>query len=167
MADASSQNKRKREEEIVTSYEEQEDSHYPIKHQKPYTQILSILDEDEEEFNQDYLSDIFSTLQQELSSSKNSIDFDNLVQNNDVQENDQVGSCSSSQSSNEEDCNNVMRHLLEASDDELGLPNMGNDGSYDGENIIKDIPFHVNVGLFEIEDEAANYYAMLQSELFM
>ncbi|KAG9153410.1 hypothetical protein Leryth_021825, partial [Lithospermum erythrorhizon] len=161
-------------EEVETSLKEHEDFQDSFKRQKPYNQIPSILDEDEEELNQDYLTDIFSTLQQELSSSENNINFDkNLIPCNDVLEHDQVGSFSSvcSQSykddNEEEECNNVMRHLLEASDDELGLPNMGNGGSYDGENIIEGIPSPINVGLWEIEDEAANYYTILQSELFM
>ncbi|GAA0165222.1 hypothetical protein LIER_20680 [Lithospermum erythrorhizon] len=186
MADVISQPKRPRDEEI--SLEQEENSQDIIKRQKTYNQLLSILEEDEEEPINDNLSNIFTTLEQELSSSSDfSLNFDNiLLPNFDVSEADQelhaTNACFSLEKSmcnqilkneKEEDNNNeryndVMRHLLEASDDELGLPGTGGGaateggGGGGGDTIIS-----VNDGLWEFEDESANYYAMLQSELFM
>ncbi|MFS8020858.1 hypothetical protein Hanom_Chr16g01420711 [Helianthus anomalus] len=77
---------------------------------------------------------------------------------------------------NSDDKNSVIRHLLEASDDELGIPSRvddsgdcdvtggdddvtGGDGGGDGG--------YGDFWLWELEDEAANYYTLLQSELFM
>lgn len=55
----------------------------------------------------------------------------------------------------------VMRHLLEASDDELGIPN--------GEFLVGEGVDGVALSdaLWELEDEAANYYTLFQSQLFM
>ncbi|KAL4586834.1 hypothetical protein LXL04_011479 [Taraxacum kok-saghyz] len=74
----------------------------------------------------------------------------------------------------------VIRHLLEASDDELGIPsrvegggdggNVGDGGGVDDEiagDEYTDFSFTLCDGLWELEDEAANYYTLLQSELFM
>lgn len=73
----------------------------------------------------------------------------------------------------------IIRHLLEASDDELGLPNeVGVDrtvssGDEDFNGVDDDDEFKHNSSLFcdgilwELEDEAANYYTLLQSQLFM
>ncbi|GAB2297211.1 hypothetical protein Dimus_031325 [Dionaea muscipula] len=63
-----------------------------------------------------------------------------------------------------------MRHLLEASDDELGIPSA--DGGVDelvvGEINGGDDLMGLDDGLlWELEDEAANYYTLLQSELFL
>ncbi|GAB2280296.1 hypothetical protein Dimus_014937 [Dionaea muscipula] len=62
----------------------------------------------------------------------------------------------------------VMRHLLEASDDELGIPN--SDGRVEDMGVEKmdggDL-LGLDDGLWEIEDDAANYYALLQSEIFL
>lgn len=72
----------------------------------------------------------------------------------------------------------VIRHLLEASDDELGIPsrvdsgNGGGDsddgGGVGGDDVAKgyfgDFEFGLGDGLWEIED---NYYTLLQCELFM
>nr|XP_043625339.1 uncharacterized protein LOC122596775 [Erigeron canadensis] len=64
----------------------------------------------------------------------------------------------------------VIRHLLEASDDELGIPAVdggggdgGDGGDINGVNYLLDLCD----GLWELEDEAANYHTLLQSELFM
>ncbi|KAI3720239.1 hypothetical protein L6452_21152 [Arctium lappa] len=68
----------------------------------------------------------------------------------------------------------VIRHLLEASDDELGIPSRvesGGDGGGGDDEIggggFEDFSMAVCDGLWELEDEAANYYTLLQSELFM
>ncbi|EEF39889.1 conserved hypothetical protein [Ricinus communis] len=76
----------------------------------------------------------------------------------------------------EDDKDRVIRHLLEASDDELGIPNTetgsGFDDGYEGfvssANGFSGVDgFSLCDGLWEIEDANANYYALLQSELFM
>lgn len=129
------------------------------KRQKPYSNILSLLDEEEEneEQNQD-LSAIFATLQQELSSST-AFDFDSPPQAADDRQ---------QAAEEDEGVKSVMRHLLEASDDELGIPNCAEENNdvelKSDENI--SLNFFDN-GLWEFEDVAANYYAVLQSELFM
>ncbi|XP_039003746.1 uncharacterized protein LOC120130600 [Hibiscus syriacus] len=68
-----------------------------------------------------------------------------------------------------DDKEKVIRHLLEASDDELGIPNKQSvfgvefdEGFHNGGN-----SFALCDGLWELEDEAANYYTLLQSQLFM
>ncbi|KAL6953598.1 hypothetical protein U1Q18_029278 [Sarracenia purpurea var. burkii] len=54
-----------------------------------------------------------------------------------------------------------MRRLLEASDDELGIPNRVGSGDDEGMNGGDDL------SLWELEDEAASYYTLFQSELFL
>ncbi|XP_062111641.1 uncharacterized protein LOC133823073 [Humulus lupulus] len=168
--------KRQREE---TQMENGEDYY---KRQKSYNDILSLLEEEEEEPNQD-LSSIITTLQQELSSKSRS-DLNSFGTSETDPETTTVASssaaedysCSSSSSSSslvlkddeqEVEKERVMRHLLEASDDELGIPNMdvGSDSGVGFDS--GDFGFPVTEGLWELEDEAANYYALLQSELFM
>ncbi|KAD7116495.1 hypothetical protein E3N88_03763 [Mikania micrantha] len=72
----------------------------------------------------------------------------------------------------------VIRHLFEASDDELGIPSRvddGGDGGGGGGDVTEHVAgdgyegfsFGLCDGLWELEDEAANYYTLLQSELFM
>ncbi|KAF3974174.1 hypothetical protein ACB098_03G168000 [Castanea mollissima] len=177
--------KRQREETQIEDYEES-------KRHKSFNQIVSLLDAEEEEPNQD-LSSLITTLQQELSSDSNSHSiFDPLsfpTAENDpeslttasstMQDQNFTSSYSSSSSSpkvlskedGEDDKDRVIRHLLEASDDELGIPNreVGLGVVYDvgveGFNGGGGYPFCE--GLWELEDEAANYYTLLQSELFM
>ncbi|KAK7828541.1 hypothetical protein CFP56_030121 [Quercus suber] len=73
----------------------------------------------------------------------------------------------------EDDKERVIRHLLEASDDELGIPNrevgVGVGVVYDFgvEGLNGGDGYSFGDGLWELEDEAANYYTLLQSELFM
>ncbi|GAB4829178.1 hypothetical protein Ancab_018843 [Ancistrocladus abbreviatus] len=79
----------------------------------------------------------------------------------------------------EEERERVMRHLLEASDDELGIPNTEgrevvvveddyNQGVVVGEINGRDLLSLGGDGLWEFEDhEAANYYTLFRSELFM
>ncbi|KAK7822714.1 hypothetical protein CFP56_036231 [Quercus suber] len=121
-----------REETQIEDYEES-------KRHKSFNQIVSLLDAEEEEPNQD-LSSLITTLQQEISSDSNSI-FDPLsfpTAENDPESlttasstmQDQNFTTSSSSSpkvlskgDEEDDKERVIRHLLEASDDELGIPN--------------------------------------------
>ncbi|KAL8104714.1 hypothetical protein AgCh_028786 [Apium graveolens] len=70
----------------------------------------------------------------------------------------------------DEEKEGMIRHLLEASDDELGLPDnssvlLGKDFS-DPVNLFYD-PFLCCDGIWELEDEVANYSTLLQAELFM
>ncbi|KAG2708861.1 hypothetical protein I3760_05G212000 [Carya illinoinensis] len=149
----------------------------------------SLLEVEEVEPTQD-LSSLITTLQQELSS--DSI-FDPLSFPSSKSDpknpstatatlEDQTSSSSSFYSSSspstlllkededqEDDKERVIRHLLEASDDELGIPNrevgVVYDGDIDGFNGGDGLS--LCDGLWELEDEAANYYTLLQSELFM
>ncbi|KAK1376486.1 Zinc finger CCHC domain protein [Heracleum sosnowskyi] len=72
----------------------------------------------------------------------------------------------------------IIRHLLEASDDELGLPNevsvdrtvSSGDEDFNGADDDDEDKHNSSLfcdGLWELEDEAANYYTLLQSQLFM
>ncbi|XP_076947269.1 uncharacterized protein LOC143619152 [Bidens hawaiensis] len=58
----------------------------------------------------------------------------------------------------------VIKHLFEASDDELGLPSRVVDDVTTGDD---DVTGFGDIGLWELEDEVANYYTLMQSELFM
>lgn len=155
------------------------------KRQKSYNHILSILEAEEDEPSQD-LSSLITTLQQEISS-ESGFDPIPFVSSENDQENpttasttieDYTSSSSFSSSSSsscahlskeddkENDKERVMRHLLEASDDELGIPNR--EIVFDGENGFNGGDgFSFSDSLWELEDEAANYYTLLQSELFM
>ncbi|CAL5355098.1 hypothetical protein CsSME_00043665 [Camellia sinensis var. sinensis] len=149
--------KRQREETHVVEDEiEQQDP----KRQKSFTHILSLLEEEEDhEPHQDF-SSILSTLQQELSCS----DSDPFSLPGSETDPDKDNPVPSHGEDDEDERERVMRHLLEASDDELGIPHRmdGGDGDYgqvtDGGDAF---------GLWELEDEAANYYTLLQAELFM
>lgn len=179
--------KRQREEtQLAEDFEENN------KRQKSYNHILSILEAEEDEPNQD-LSSIITTLQQELSSdsgfdplpfSASGTDPENPTSASAAVEEYTSSSSSSSSFSppssssssealsreddKENDKERVMRHLLEASDDELGIPNR--ELVFDGDN---GVGFNDGDGfaysdvLWEFEDHTANYYTMLQSELFM
>ncbi|XP_059648863.1 uncharacterized protein LOC132294870 [Cornus florida] len=151
------------------------------RHKSSYNQILSLLEDEEEEYyyepNQD-LSSILTTLQQELSSDSTNPDplFFSDFQT-DVPDNHHhtVGTtasdCGPATSHGVllhegEEGERVMRRLLEASDDELGIPprDGGGDDEINGGDCAT---FSLCNGLWDIEDEAANYYSLLQSELFM
>lgn len=160
MADPKTQLKRQREET-----QEEENSK---RCKSSLNHILSILEDDEEadsKFSQD-LSPIFTSLQQELSSAQHEVGPDPGQQPG--------GPVAPIAYSNKEDADgdgvSVIRHLLEASDDELGIPSSGMDGgdnSDEKEMDGGDLPFSLCDGLWEFEDEAADYYSSLQSELFM
>lgn len=167
--------KRQREGKQIDELVEVEET----KRHKPssYNHILSLLDEaDEEEPAQD-LSSLMTSLQHELSS-HDSIPCPNT--NDDQESSDPIisfSSSSSSHSSNQEDevddKEGVMRHLLEASDDELGIPSMeasgANNSSTDSDEVGISSADCLALcdGLWDLEDEAANYYTLLQSQLFM
>ncbi|KAJ8760963.1 hypothetical protein K2173_022001 [Erythroxylum novogranatense] len=108
------------------------------KRQKSYNHILSILEDEEEEPTQD-LSSLIITLQQELSSDSTfetllypCLETDPEILSNVTTTTNTIEGCpswssssSSSSFSNEEAADErerFMRHLLEASDDELGIP---------------------------------------------
>ncbi|XP_062161248.1 uncharacterized protein LOC133868373 [Alnus glutinosa] len=167
--------KRQREETQIEECEE-------FKRHKSYSHILSLLEAEEEEPTQD-LSSLITTLQQELSSESifsplsfpaTEPDLENPTTATATVE-DQTSSSSSSSSSaavlkedEGDDKERVIRHLLEASDDELGIPNREVGVAYDGDEGFDGVDgFSLCDGLWELEDEAANYYALMQSELFM
>ncbi|KAI3467368.1 hypothetical protein Pfo_024031 [Paulownia fortunei] len=177
--------KRLREESHEDSSSEFDGSSTNSKRQKPYGNILNLLDEEEEEepsqepsheLSQD-LSAIFTTLQQELSSftscdSTTTFDFDSLPSTAAVVEAElyhhQATSADCGGGGEDEGVKSVMRHLLEASDDELGIPNRRDENNVEILNSAENFPFaFTEHGLWELEDEAANYYTVLQSELFM
>lgn len=166
--------KRQREETQTEDFDESK--------RHKYSHILSLLDSEEEEPTQD-LSSLITTLQQELSSDSifdslsfptTEIDPENPTSASANPE-DQASSASSSPSSTallkedeEDDKERVIRHLLEASDDELGIPNRDVGVVYNENEVLSGGDgFSFCDGLWELEDEAANYYALLQSELFM
>ncbi|CAN6937966.1 unnamed protein product [Brassica oleracea var. botrytis] len=141
-----------------------------------YNEVQCLLDNIEAQNEADSdLTSLITTLQQEISTEE---------QNVAVFENPPLSSsCSSSSSScapKEEECESdkekVMKHLLEASDDELGIPNTETGGSnYEIVNSETNQDYingfslldGFGDGLWELEDEVANYYTLLQSELFM
>nr|ANW12198.1 putative LisH domain-containing protein C1711.05-like protein [Olea europaea subsp. europaea] len=165
---AESQSKRLREESNEQVFE-LEDSN--SKRNKSYDNILSILDEEPEqnEPNQE-LSAIFSTFQQELTGDPLACTASEAEQDHHpsaaATTTSGGGECSPKEEE-EDDSIKVIRHLLEASDDELGIPNTNNrvdeEINYGNYNTFA-ASFD---GFWELEDEAANYYTVLQSELFM
>ncbi|KAL8227543.1 hypothetical protein R6Q57_015127 [Mikania cordata] len=82
-----------------------------------------------------------------------------------------------SKNDDDDEKENVIRHLLEASDDELGIPSRvdetdgGSNGGGGGGEVAGegygDFPVDLCDGLWQLEDDAANYYTLLQSGLFM
>ncbi|KAL3654220.1 hypothetical protein CASFOL_003901 [Castilleja foliolosa] len=158
MAENQTPQKRLRDEKI------QDDSPGPEidgskRQKKPYSNIISLLeDDDEEEVEPSHelsrdLSAIFTNLQQELSSSVCSAG-DEMAGHHVAGDGDEGLKLA------------VMRHLLEASDDELGIPNRSTDG-INPDIISSTVDGFNDNGLWEFEDETANYYTILQSELFM
>ncbi|CAA7036223.1 unnamed protein product [Microthlaspi erraticum] len=137
-------------------------------------QILCLLN-DSDELNQpnNDLTSFINALQQEISS-----DDPNTVVSGTSSAENSSNSCASSKEDEVDDDNKekVMQHLLEASDDELGIPNTEFGGS-NYEMIKNDInqdyvygnslPDGFGDAFWELEDEAANYYTLLQSELFL
>lgn len=115
--------------------------------------ILDLLESDDENLPED-VSSLISSLQEELSETLPSPAAAELAR----EEGARAG-LSSSDSAGEE----VIRRLVEASDDELGIPA----GLEEEEEVGREVGEISNYDVFwELEEEAANYY-MLQSELFM
>lgn len=150
-----------------------------LKRQKSYRDILSLLEDEEDVPSQD-LSSLITSLQQELASGS-----DPLASSAEEAGPEAPPSPASSPSptggSGEggDERERVMRRLLEASDDELGLPSRESSEVGDGVGVEEG-----DIGLcggargegqglidlceglvWELEDEAANNYALLQSEL--
>ncbi|CAJ1939873.1 unnamed protein product [Sphenostylis stenocarpa] len=165
--------KRPREEplgnESTLDCDELQDS----KKHKPYNHILSLLESEEDDSTQD-LSPLITALQQEitdLASDSDTLLSQHTTTINNLQECSSSTTHCSSGIVEEREREMVMRHLLEASDDELGIPNKGGDGLLD---LREDYGFNggdmlssICDGLWEFEDETANYYELLQSQLFL
>lgn len=152
------------------------------KRHKPYNHILSLLETEELEDSSEDLSPLITALQQEITNS--STDSDALLnQHNDLNitntTNNNLDDCSSSTTQyssgiveeHDHHKEGVIRHLLEASDDELGIPNKGDGVLLDqfGEDGFNGGDMFASIcdGLWELEDETANYYDLLQSQLFL
>lgn len=177
------ENSAKRDRADSPSSEFDESSSVP-KRQKPFNNLLNLLDEEEEEpesepsheLSRD-LSAIFTTLEQELSSTScdsaaaATFDFESLPSTAAEAEHSQPPPSAESDGGEEDaSVKSVMRHLLEASDDELGIPNTRDESENGVEDFTsgENLPFgFTDNGLWELEDVAANYYTVLQSELFM
>ncbi|KAK7274799.1 hypothetical protein RIF29_15898 [Crotalaria pallida] len=169
-------------EEILMEKNDLDHEEYSKRH-KPYNHILSLLESEEEESTQD-LSPLITTLQQEITcASNNSTLLMFPAQENDqnsltscatkIEETTSSSTCFSSPNAlnEEDDRERIMKHLLHASDDELGIPNTGDDGlldfgELDGFKSGDGFP-SICDELWKFEDEAANYYALMQSELFL
>ncbi|CAN0923694.1 hypothetical protein LINGRAHAP2_LOCUS33710 [Linum grandiflorum] len=145
------------------------------KRYKPYNDnnnsILSSFIDQEEEPIQD-LSSFLSSIQEELSSPVLAPENHDSSSSSTTVEDYDYEYASSSSNVEEEERERVIRHLLEASDDELGIPTADNGevglpppaevAAEEGDG------FGINYdGLWEFEDLNANYYTLLQSELFM
>ncbi|GMJ13454.1 hypothetical protein like AT1G26920 [Hibiscus trionum] len=166
--------KRQREETQIPDEE--------TKRHRSYHHILSLLEAEEDDPNHD-LSSLITTLQYELSS--HSVLDDPLpypttntsaadhpttapeATNPATEDHASATSSLKEDGGNQDDKDQVIRHLLEASDDELGIPNREDvlgfeQGFGDAGN-----GFALCDRLWELEDEAANYYTLLQSQLFL
>ncbi|KAK4788735.1 hypothetical protein SAY86_020054 [Trapa natans] len=158
MAEAPS-NKRPRGEPLSSTAFDGGDAGEAFKRLRPYEDILSLLDDEEDHPHQD-VSHLMTTLQQEISSPSAA--------------EPSAADGRYSEPDGEDEGEKVMRHLFEASDDELGLPSMS-DGSVESgkeacdaaELTAEGLDDLYDGGLWEMDDEATNYYAVLQSELSM
>ncbi|KAG2312925.1 hypothetical protein Bca4012_027528 [Brassica carinata] len=161
--------------------EEQEQETIPqedTKKQKPssftsYNQVQCFLGDAEADND---LTSLITTLQQELSTEEQNAVIFEIPALSSSSCSSSSSSCASKDEEYESDKEKVMKHLLEASDDELGIPN-----TEFGESNYEVVKNETNQdyiegfslldgfgdGLWELEDEAANYYTLLQSELFM
>lgn len=176
---ASSPLKRQREE-----YEQETVLQEDTKRQKPsssstvYNQVQCLLYDEEAKNEAEHdLASLITSLQQEISTEEeNAAVFANPALSSSACSSSS-SSCDSKEDEYEGEKEKVMKHLLEASDDELGIPNTDFGGSHyemiknetnqdyiDEFSLIDD---GFGNGLWELEDEAANYYTLLQSELFM
>ncbi|KAK9116783.1 hypothetical protein Sjap_015730 [Stephania japonica] len=152
--------KRSRDQETITSDHDQEDI---MKRQR----LITLLDEEfcEEEPNQDYVSSFITTLQKEINPSDHSDDAnsssssDPLLFSDIVLEGYKI----------DDDCvEQELRHLFEASDDDLGIVSSSSHDDdvdcccIDGEENVLLCGF--DVGLWDFEDhESANYYSTIDT----
>ncbi|XP_054810458.1 uncharacterized protein LOC129311964 [Prosopis cineraria] len=156
--------------------DEEVNSEESSKRHKPYSHILSLLESDEEESPKD-LSPLITNLQQEIASSQTPLapppaENSQVINPETSHQQELPNACSETPFTPP-----VMRHLLEASDDELGIPNtgwldFGEDNWFSGSIMntdAEDINGFASLcdGLWELEDETANYYTLLQSQLFL
>ncbi|ERM94410.1 uncharacterized protein LOC18422440 [Amborella trichopoda] len=133
-----------------------------------FSDILSLLEADEDEPTEDLLSPVIHTLQQELSSSPEPAPEPNPIP---------LSAPSPFILEEDEEEGKVMRYLLEASDDELGIPpspplhqeleRQEKEESLESEEKegVERGWTRCYDGLWEIEDETANYYTLLESQL--
>ncbi|KAF8040523.1 hypothetical protein BT93_B2678 [Corymbia citriodora subsp. variegata] len=164
MADTTS-SKRPREETEETHFDGQaEDQTKRLKPSSSPPHILSFLDEqlDDGQISSQDLSSLISALQDELASDS---EPGLLSSEPELASPSSSSSSPEEESDGDEDKEKVLRHLLVASDDELGLPSR--DDEWPEEPGVGGVEFLACNGLWELEDEAANYYTLLQSELFM
>ncbi|KAF8046697.1 hypothetical protein N665_3513s0003 [Sinapis alba] len=167
--------KRHREEEALAEEETNKRQKPSSSSSSSYNDQIICLLNDSDELNQpnNDLTSFINSLQQEISS-----DDQNGVVSRVSNVEDSSPSCVSSKEDDvdEENKEKVMQHLLEASDDELGLPNnefgeshyemIKNEISQDhvyGDSLLDGF----GDAFWELEDEAANYYTLLQSQLFL
>ncbi|XP_010242422.1 PREDICTED: uncharacterized protein LOC104586775 [Nelumbo nucifera] len=146
-----------------------------IKRYRCYNHIISLLEADEDEPNQD-LSSLMTTLQQELSSAPSSEPAPEAHTNQpthsalyNLNSSSAAATVENSKDGQAEKGTEIT-HILEASDDELGFPqgdirvSEAEDESINPESTGLSWYFD---GLWEFEDVAANYYTLVQSELFL
>ncbi|KAK9119327.1 hypothetical protein Scep_017420 [Stephania cephalantha] len=145
-----------------------------MKRHKSFNQIISLLDEDEEEPNQD-LSSFITTLQQELFSEQLCSSSNPLHEEPDLHSPNAIEitlmSNEGSEDGHQSDMERIMRHLVEASDDELGIdPCHENRVCEDDQSDLGSVngggSGQFSLEMWEIEDETANFYTLLQSEMF-
>ncbi|XP_010066925.2 uncharacterized protein LOC104453959 [Eucalyptus grandis] len=154
----------KRRREANPDEEEEE------KRQRSYRDILSLLEEEEDVAGQD-LSSLITSLQRELASGSS----DPLTASAEEAPPSPAGEAGDEGGDERE---RVMRRLLEASDDELGLPSRESSevghgvGIGEGHDVLCGSvgegqgSIDLCEGLvWELEDEATNHNALLQSEL--
>ncbi|CAH8327094.1 unnamed protein product [Eruca vesicaria subsp. sativa] len=136
--------------------------------------LLDVVEAQNEEDND--LTSLITTLQQELSTEEQNATVFDIPAISSSSCSSSSSSCGSKDEEYESDKEKVMKHLLEASDDELGIPNtefgesnyemIKNESNQDYVNGFSLLDGFGD-GFWELEDEVANYYTLLQSELFM
>jgi len=159
---------KRKTEEKTEPFEKTEETH---KRQKSYNDIITLLEQETEDEPKNHdLSGLISTLQEEISTPGSPCFGPVLTETGPVQPGSEV--------------EEVMRHLLEASDDELGIPSSsatasGNSSSteMDGGDFFTeghveggDLLFCLGdgSGIWEFEDhEANNYYNLLHDDVFI
>ncbi|KAF8093859.1 hypothetical protein N665_0376s0006 [Sinapis alba] len=170
-ATLSSLKRQRDEQEQETIPQEDTKKQKPCSFSNSYNHVQCFLDND-------LTSSLITTLQQELSTEEqNAVVFEiPSLSSSSCSSSSSSSSCTSKDEEYESDKEKVMKHLLEASDDELGIPttefgesnyemvkNESNQDYVNGFSLLDGF----GDGLWELEDEAANYYTLLQSELFM